>query len=70
MDVDFNVFGPNAGPSATVQTDANGQYRLVLSPGYQTITETDPSGYMSTTPNTLNVDVIPGAVSTRRALPS
>lgn len=42
------------------QTDATGKYRLVLSPGYQTISETDPAGFMSSTPNTFNVDVIPG----------
>ncbi len=44
-----------------VQTDTNGGYRMVLTPGYQTITEVDPAGYMSSTPNTINLDVIPGS---------
>ncbi len=43
-----------------VQTDASGQYRLVLSPGFQTITEVDPAGFISSTPNTFSIDVIPG----------
>ena len=43
-----------------VRTDTSGDYRMVLTPGYQTITEVDPAGYMSSTPNTINLDVIPG----------
>lgn len=45
------------------RTDASGNYRLVLNPGYQTITEVDPSGYVSSTTNTYNLDLIPGAYS-------
>lgn len=45
----------------SAQSNSNGEYRLVVTPGFQTITEVDPSGFISTTPNTIDVDVIPGA---------
>lgn len=45
------------------RTNVSGAYRLVLTPGFQTITEVDPAGYISSTPNTINIDVIPGSYS-------
>lgn len=50
---------PNAGPVITIITDINGAYIANVSPNmlYQ-ILETDLTGYISTTTNTLNISVI------------
>jgi prepilin-type N-terminal cleavage/methylation domain-containing protein len=42
------------------KTRGDGSYRLDLPPGEQTITEIDPTGYLSTTPNEAIVDLYPG----------
>jgi type II secretory pathway pseudopilin PulG len=42
------------------KTDPQGHYTLVLSPGIYTVTEVDPGGYESTTPNQVQVNPGPG----------
>jgi uncharacterized repeat protein (TIGR01451 family) len=45
--------------SLTTTTDSSGAYSFNnLSPGAYTVTETDPSGYISSTPNTFSVTLI------------
>jgi hypothetical protein len=43
-------------------TSASGQYAFRVDPGTYTVTETDPSGYNSTTPNSVVVTATKGAV--------
>ncbi|GAG43801.1 unnamed protein product, partial [marine sediment metagenome] len=43
-------------------TTASGQYAFRVDPGTYTVTETDPSGYNSTTPNAVVVTATKGAV--------
>jgi prepilin-type N-terminal cleavage/methylation domain-containing protein len=47
---------------ARVMTRSDGVYSFEVDPGSFTVTETDPSGYTSTTPNTMAASVAPGAV--------
>jgi uncharacterized repeat protein (TIGR01451 family) len=43
----------------TTTTDTNGAYSFNnLSPGAYTVTETDPSGYVSSTPNSFNITLV------------
>jgi type II secretory pathway pseudopilin PulG len=48
--------------SAT-KTDVDGNYFFALNPALYTVTEIDPSGYTSTTPNVLQVNPTPGTYS-------
>ena len=43
------------------RSNADGQYVLAVAPGAVTITEIDPTGYSSSTTNTLQVDAYPGS---------
>ena len=45
-----------------VMTGSDGVYSFEVDPGSFTVTETDPSGYTSTTPNTMAASVGPGAI--------
>jgi prepilin-type N-terminal cleavage/methylation domain-containing protein len=62
--------GENGLPGVTVRlntgaiktTTASGQYAFRVDPGTYTVTETDPSGYSSTTPNSVVVTATKGAV--------
>jgi uncharacterized repeat protein (TIGR01451 family) len=50
---------PAAGPNITLTTNASGVYTSNVAPNMAyTILETDLAGYISTTPNTLNVTVV------------
>ncbi len=50
---------------ATATTSADGSYTFSnLQPGNYTVVETDPSGYISTSKNTVAVTVIPGGTAT------
>ena len=52
-------------PVGTTTTGANGSYSFPnVPPGPYTVVETDPSGYTSTTPNTVPVSVPPGGSTT------
>ena len=44
----------------STKSRGDGLYRLDVAPGQQTITEVDPTGYVSTTPNDVAVDLHPG----------
>ena len=47
--------------SSTAVTNSNGQYSFIISQGgMHTVVETDPNGFISTTPNTLNFYVVLG----------
>jgi len=47
--------------SSTAVTNSNGQYSFIISQGgVHTVVETDPNGFISTTPNTLNLYVVLG----------
>ena len=45
---------------AQARSDIQGGYRLTVYPGEQTIVETDPTGYVSTTPNQVSLNIYPG----------
>jgi hypothetical protein len=50
---------------ATTTTDANGNYSFTNLPvGAYSVTETDPAGLVSTTPNTVAVNVTSGGTAT------
>lgn len=42
------------------KTDAEGRYSIVVRPGVYSVTEVDPAGYASTTPNIVSVNPGPG----------
>ncbi len=53
------------GPALTVQTDVSGSYQFTgVPPGSYTVTETDPSGYGSTSSNVVPVSVPAGGGAT------
>lgn len=73
---DFNGDGERQGGEAGIQdvlvtlntgaqklTTATGQYSFRVDPGSYTVTEIDPTGYTSTTPNSVPVTVTKGSVA-------
>jgi len=48
------------GASRKTVTDAFGNYNIPVGTGSYSVVETDPTGYTSTTPNSVNVDLVPG----------
>lgn len=48
------------GANRKTTTDAFGNYNIPAMGGAYVVTETDPTGYTSTTPNSVNVDLVPG----------
>jgi prepilin-type N-terminal cleavage/methylation domain-containing protein len=48
------------GANRKTTTDAFGNYNLPANGGAYTVTETDPVGYTSTTPNSVNLTLVPG----------
>lgn len=53
----------NIGPDQTVATNGFGVYSVALGPGTWALEEIDPSGYSSTTTNTISITLTPGEVS-------
>ncbi|HMB68478.1 MAG TPA: SdrD B-like domain-containing protein [bacterium] len=47
----------------TATSDATGQYTFKVTPGNYTVTEFDPAGYTSTTPNAVSLSVITGGTA-------
>lgn len=48
---------------ATATSDATGRYSFKVTPGTYTVTEFDPAGYTSTTPNAVSMGVITGGTA-------
>jgi len=46
------------------RTNEHGRYHFEVSPGIYSVTELDPAGYVSTTPNVATVDVLTGTTQT------
>ncbi|HEX2916673.1 MAG TPA: SdrD B-like domain-containing protein [Chloroflexia bacterium] len=60
--VTITLLDSNGNVVATTQTAPDGSYSFTVPPGNYTITETQPTGYGSSTPNTLTVTVPAGGL--------